>query len=83
MRQNLSVYLDRVKEGESLDVTERGHVVARLGPSRGDASTYDQMIEDGRIIAGNANLSDLGAPRRGRGQPLSTIIRELRDQETD
>jgi prevent-host-death family protein len=83
LRQNLSVYLDRVKEGETLDVTERGQVVARLGPSRGDASTYEQMIEDGRIIAGKANLSALGPPRRGRGGPLSETLRELRDEETD
>jgi prevent-host-death family protein len=82
LRQNLSVYLDRVKEGESLDVTERGQVVARLAPSHGDASTYEQMIEDGRIIAGKANLSALGAPRPSRGRPLSKIIGELRDEET-
>lgn len=83
LRQNLSVYLDRVKEGESLDVTERGQVVARLGPSRGEASAYEQMIEDGRIVAGKANLAALGPPRHGRGRPLSKILGELRAEETD
>ena len=29
LRQNLSVYLDRVKDGETLEVTEHGHPVAR------------------------------------------------------
>ncbi len=38
LRQNLSRYLERVKEGETLAVTERGHEVARLVPSRPDAS---------------------------------------------
>ena len=33
LRQNLSKYLARVKNGENLDVTERGHVVARLIPA--------------------------------------------------
>lgn len=33
LRQNLSRYLERVKEGETLTVTERGHEVARLVPS--------------------------------------------------
>lgn len=83
LRQNLSVYLDRVKDGESLDVTERGQVVARLGPSRKDASTYEQMMEDRRIAAGKGNLAVLGAPRQGRGRPLSKILGELRDEETD
>lgn len=33
LRQNLSRYLDRVKAGEALIVTEHGHEVARLVPS--------------------------------------------------
>jgi prevent-host-death family protein len=33
LRQNLSKYLERVKRGESLVVTERGREVARLVPS--------------------------------------------------
>jgi prevent-host-death family protein len=32
LRRNLSKYLDRVKAGEDLVVTERGHEVARLVP---------------------------------------------------
>jgi prevent-host-death family protein len=32
LRQNLSKYLRRVKEGESLTVTERGQKVARVVP---------------------------------------------------
>lgn len=37
LRQNLSRYLDRVKAGESLVVTERGREVARLIPFASDA----------------------------------------------
>ncbi|MGH7269407.1 MAG: type II toxin-antitoxin system Phd/YefM family antitoxin [Polyangiaceae bacterium] len=33
LRQNLSKYLTRVKAGEELVVTERGHEVARLIPT--------------------------------------------------
>ncbi len=40
LRQNLSKYLTRVKQGETLTVTERGHVVARLVPSRPDIDPY-------------------------------------------
>ncbi|MBV9818004.1 MAG: type II toxin-antitoxin system Phd/YefM family antitoxin [Solirubrobacterales bacterium] len=37
LRQNLSRYLERVKEGEDLVVTERGRAVARLVPAGADA----------------------------------------------
>lgn len=49
LRQNLSVYLDRVKAGETLVVTEHGEPVARLGPPPSTVSIIDQMIADGRI----------------------------------
>src|SRR5437870_1385634 len=46
LRQNLSVYLRRVKTGEALEVTERGHVVARLVPAREDESVLERPIDE-------------------------------------
>jgi prevent-host-death family protein len=40
LRQNLSRYLERVKLGETLTVTEHGHEVARLVPSSPDVDPY-------------------------------------------
>jgi prevent-host-death family protein len=40
LRQNLSRYLERVKAGETLTVTERGHEVARLIPSPDAVDPY-------------------------------------------
>jgi prevent-host-death family protein len=40
LRQNLSKYLTRVKQGETLTVTERGREVARLVPSHPDVNPY-------------------------------------------
>jgi antitoxin (DNA-binding transcriptional repressor) of toxin-antitoxin stability system len=40
LRQNLSKYLERVKEGETLTVTERGKEVARLVRSGPDVNPY-------------------------------------------
>jgi prevent-host-death family protein len=40
LRQNLSRYLERVKDGETLTVTERGHEVARLIPSHSVIDPY-------------------------------------------
>ncbi len=81
LRQNLSIYLDRVKDGESLEVTERGQVVARLGPSGHAATTYEQMVKDGRISSGKGGLADLGPPPSAAGRLLSDVLRELRDEE--
>lgn len=40
LRQNLSRYLDRVKAGEALDVTEHGRLVARLSPAADPSDAY-------------------------------------------
>jgi len=43
LRQNLSKYLERVKAGEPLTVTERGRVVASLVPSGASADAYVEL----------------------------------------
>jgi prevent-host-death family protein len=43
LRQNLSKYLDRVKAGDDLVVTERGRVVARLVPAGASADAYADL----------------------------------------
>lgn len=46
LRQNLSRYLELVKDGQTLTVTERGKEVARLVPSHADVSpTYLRLAE--------------------------------------
>jgi prevent-host-death family protein len=45
LRENLSAYLDRVKAGEEIVITERGKRIARIvGPSK-----LDQLIAEGRV----------------------------------
>lgn len=48
LRQNLSVYLRRVKEGTTLAVTSRGERVAVLAPIDG-GSRLDRLIAEGRV----------------------------------
>jgi len=83
LRQNLSVYLRRVKSGESLEVTERGHTVARLVPSgAGPSSVYARLVAEGRIRPAKGNLAELGPPLpAGPGRPLSLLLQEMRDEE--
>ena len=63
LRQNLSVYLDRVKTGETLVVTEHGHPVARLMPNPPEPlSIVDRMIAEGQITPATGDHRTL--PRR-------------------
>lgn len=82
LRQNLSVYLRRVKEGASLDVTEHGRSVARLVPA-GAASRWEQMIADGRITPAKARLEDLPPPPEASpGAPtLTEVLVQARAEE--
>jgi prevent-host-death family protein len=57
LRQNLSVYLDRVKDGEVLEVTEHGHAVALLTPlPRSTMTTLDRLVAEGRVTPGTGDL---------------------------
>jgi len=77
LRQNLSVYLDRVKRGETLSVTEHRHVVAILQPARAGDDPVEQLVRDGR--AGAARRSTRPKPLRVRLKaPLSGTLEDLR-----
>ena len=83
LRQNLSVYLDRVKAGETLEVTEHGRPVARLAPNPpATLSILDQMIADGRVEPATFDHHLIPpAPRVPGSRPLSEIIIEMRDED--
>jgi len=82
LRQNLSVYLERVKAGESLEVTERGQPVARLAPlERDDMSVVDRLVREGRARQGRGSLSALGRPKPVAGPSLSAVLQAMRDED--
>jgi prevent-host-death family protein len=84
LRQNLSVYLDRVKAGETLEVTEHGHPVAQLGPRPAQAMTVlERLIAEGRVRPATRDLAALGPPLElPEGSPsLSETLLRMRDEE--
>jgi antitoxin (DNA-binding transcriptional repressor) of toxin-antitoxin stability system len=82
LRQNLSVYLDRVKAGETLEVTEHGVRVAQLGPRPRDwTSTIERGIAEGWITPASGDRRTLPYPPRMPGRPLSEILQEMRDED--
>jgi prevent-host-death family protein len=62
LRQNLSVYLRRVKEGEALEVTEHGRVVAILAPAPAGTTGLERMLAEGRIRPAVGSIADLPPP---------------------
>ena len=64
LRQNLSVHLERVKAGETLQVTEFGRVVALLSPLPAEKlSPFDRMVREGRAIPPKGSLKDRRPPQ--------------------
>ena len=83
LRQNLSVHLDRVKTGETLQVTEFGRVVAILSPLPAERlSLLERMVREGRAAAPTRSLKDLPLPTPGRPGAPSTesILDEMREE---
>ena len=83
LRQNLSIYLDRVKLGETLSVTEYGQVVAILAPlPAARLTTLERLVAVGRATPPTRSLRDLRAPAPGLPDaPASEdVIAELREE---
>ncbi len=81
LRQNLSVYLRRVRRGETLEVTERGRPVATLQPI---VDPHDRLARlEARGIPlrrGAGNLADLPPPAKAKlDRPLGDVLEELRE----
>lgn len=85
MRQNLSVYLDRVKKGESLQVTEFGRVVALLTPLPAEKlSPFERMVREGRATAPVGSLKDRRPPQPApAGCPSSDAMLAWDREERD
>jgi prevent-host-death family protein len=82
LRQNLSIYLDRVKLGEVLTVTEHGLDVALLRPLPPASDIVARLVAEGRAKHPKRSLHELPRPLTSkRKKPLSDVIVEMRDDE--
>lgn len=76
LQQNAADTVDRVRRGETIEVTVRGRPVAKLVPVGG--TLLDQLEASGRLRRGTGDLLDLGPPlkpRRGVELPSVTLAR--------
>ena len=80
LRQNLSVYLARVKRGESLTVTEHGAVVAELRPAAPTTGLLQRLVQSGAAVAPTRPLSSRLRPLSLRlPKPLSALLDDERE----
>ena len=83
LRQNLSVYVERVVAGESLEVTDRGRAVAMLVPLRPGATIVDRLIAAGRAIPARQDLLAFKRPAgktpKALGVRLQRALQQLRE----
>ena len=80
LRQNLSLYLRRVANGERLLVTDRNRPVAELGPPPSTGRALDRLIAEGRVTP--PIRRGLPAPLQMGGDPyaLSRALDEIRGE---
>ncbi len=81
LRQNLSVHLRRVGEGQTLIVTSRGEPVALLAPLAG-ADPLARLVAEGRVELPRVPgpLPEPLAPPPD-GPALSDVVLALRDED--
>ncbi|MDP9430271.1 MAG: type II toxin-antitoxin system prevent-host-death family antitoxin [Actinomycetota bacterium] len=78
LRQNASRYLALVKAGETVEVTERGELVAVLAPPSPAATARERLIADGRLIPASAPF---GFPPRITPPPGAPSTAEALDEQ--
>ena len=59
LRQHLPAYLKRVQEGEAIQITSRGRVIARLVAEHDPAQAARQWLEE---LQGRVTLVDVVSP---------------------
>src|SRR5258708_33130565 len=75
LRQHASVYVDLVEKGQTVDITNRGRLVARLVPARDAESPLERLVAAGIIQPAEDPGRLLGidpAPPVPPGQPAGS-----------
>lgn len=83
LKAKLSQYLDAVRRGEEIIVTDRGRPVARIAPVEGlaeESARRDELIRSGRLRPPRRALPkgfwEQRRPADPEGRSLSTLLEE-------
>ena len=76
LRNHLSRYLDRVRDGAELVVTERGHAIARVVPVEGER-VLDRLIAEGVVTPARVTRGRAPKPIKTKST-VSDLVGEQR-----
>jgi prevent-host-death family protein len=79
LRQHASRYLERVRQGETLEVTDRGRPVARLVPIGSDAWT--DLVASGRVALAEDHADVADEPPGDYDVEPTAALAAMREQE--
>ena len=81
LKQNASAVVRRAAAGETVEITDRGRPVARMGPL-GDKGVLERMVAEGRATEAEGDLLDHAPIDEIAGKrSLSTVLAEMRSDE--
>lgn len=83
LRQHATRYLGRVKAGETVEVTERGQLIALLVPPAPGTTERERLIAMGQLVPASRPF---GIPRRAplpaAAPSTRTVLDDLRAERT-
>ncbi len=79
LRQNASLYLERVRHGEILDVTNRGRLIARRVPVNSD--TWTDMVASGKVTVADDRTAIEQEPPGDYDVDASATLTAMREHE--
>ena len=77
LRDHLSRYLERVRAGEELTVTDRGRPIARLTPVDG-SNAFDRLVAEGLVTPAADRDRHRPVTRVAADGPVSDLVAEQR-----
>ncbi len=76
LRNNLSRYLDRVRDGDEVVVTDRGRAIARVVPV-GSERVLDRLIAEGIVTPARQSKQRASKPIKTKGG-VSDLVADQR-----
>lgn len=82
LNQHTSRYAERLKAGETIELTDRGELIGRLVPASTGNSLLDQLVAEGRAIPATADPATLSPPPPSNdGINASDVLIAMREEE--
>lgn len=84
LRQNASKYLNQVKRGETVEVTERGTLIAVITSPSHEATEYERLVACGQLIPASTQFRIPQSRRMNDSDVTSAkVLSDLREERLE